>query len=647
MRRAPLLLLAMSAAAARAGDAVPSDAAPPDAESFWDRVEGEIRAGFRVISGEGEGRFRQDRSLDDGPRVFDLSARAEAAEGVTSTSWEVDAHGLGESNQDARFRVSSGGFDAQASWMRDDYEYRATGDPFPYDTLRDRSTLRFRYAPSRDWTFRLDLDRNLRRGDAYTIGYTDRREAGAPPGVDPDKVLQHRPLDQRADGATLGFDAKLGEWRVSLSQSVRATDVDDTRSYVIPPSRRTAAPVSEDLRRDVSSDAWTTVAKAARTFFDGALDVTAIGSWTKQPTDGRISGEAEGFEPIFDTMGMAAKGEYEAVLDGGSRIRRSRVDARVESVWHATDDLDIVAAGELDETTDDARLESIERRDYDRTDVPDETITDRVKARITDRSWRASLEGDWEVAEGLRLRVGGETLTQDVSVPVDSRGGSLLPTDYDSTSFRTILGADWKAAERLRVHVLAKLSQNDEPQSNPGPETGDDTSVRVGWYAADDLHMTATWRHKGFRVTEDFDSAARTDSAGLALGWTPEGWNIAPSFTWQTSDTRTDTTFFSTAGGGFSTVAEDVRFTSRSGIASLRVQRDLTKSLRIVFSGTRIDTGGDYEAAWDEASLGAEHDISDTVTIGVRLLSWRLDERGTNTDDYRAVGAEMSATVRF
>ncbi len=641
------------------GDKKPADAANPapaaeekpgapatepvaeEPPSPWSEVEGSLRAGLRLVSGEGEGRFQQDHSLNDGARVFDFEMRAGYGDGADRESrWDLSAHGLGDANQDARARFTKDGrYDVTAGWMRDDYGYRAAGDPFPYDTIRERGDVKVRVTPNRDLTLRFDWNRSVRRGDAFTIGDTDRRPFPPPPGVDPDFVGVRRPIRQEYDAFTVGADIRHEGWRFSLAESARISDIEDTRLYDVAAGNRGADPVREALTRDVRSTSWTTVAKAGVTTLDGDLDVDLIGTFTHAPVDSRAYGSAQGV--------AGGNGAYTSTFDGGNRLRRGVEDIRVETLYRVNDDVEIAVGLERNEMHDDASVRLNERRDYDDPSVADEVLVTAEEARITNRGERASAEVLWQARENLRLRLGEEFYRQTLENPVSSRGSVLLPTDFASKTFRTIAGADWEPVKRLDLHLLGKVGRNDDPHATPGAEDMNEISFRGRWKASRELSLSSAWKHKGFQHSDDLDSASRTDSATVAATWTPGKWSVSPTLTRQTGDTRTDTTFFSTAGGGFAVVEDQVSFQSRDLIAALDVRYDITKALRAHLTGTLTDSQGDYEARWYDVALGAEYDLSERFTVGADLRAWRLDENDTSVDDYRVLGVEISATWRF
>lgn len=624
-------------------------AAEPAADRVWREMSGSIRAGWRFLADEDEGRFRQDRAVSEGPRLFDGEFRAETAR---DDAWlgfvEAEARGAGDDEQTYRLRAGRARtWDLSLGFDRDDYSYRATGDPYPYDTIRERSNLRLRVTPAEKLTLRLDWDRSVRKGDAWVESDTDIRENPPPAGVDVDLVQQHRPLDQRSDRVTLGADATLaGGFRASLAETWRLARIDDTRLYDVPASRR-SVPVREALGRDVRTPGWTTTAKAGWRSAGGDLDVGAILSWTRQEVDADLSGTSEGYDPAFDPMGIAPRGQFSGATTGSVDGDRSQFDHRLEGTWRFAERWELATSAATESVTDQQSLLRSERRTYARTDVDPATLETTQEARVVLRTQRAAAEVAFEVSDELRLRAGQEYLRQNLRAPLETRGADFTPTDFSSTTWRTIAGADWEPCRHADLSLLAKLARDDDPHSATSFEERNEFTFRGRVRPSDALSLTAVWRHAGARQDTALDHATRSDAATLGATWTRDALAVSATVTRQVSDTRTDTTYISTAGGSFQVLDDQVSFVTRDLIASLDVRYAVAANLRAFATLSWVDSGGDYEARWDEASLGGEYDLRENLSVGLALRSWRLDEASRRVDDYSAAGAEVWVTWRF
>lgn len=650
-RRRPSPTPAALALAACASLAVAAPASADDAlvERVFDEMSGSVRAGWRFLRNEGDGRFLEDARTSEGGQIFEAELRGDSTDTDTPAWFELGAHGVGDDEQSYRFAFGKRGlWDLSLGHDRDDYSYRATGDGDPYDTRRERSNLRFRLTPTNRVTVRVDWDRNLRRGDAWVGADTDLREPTRPQGVDPDIVQEHRPLRQQGDRVTVGVDASFGGgFRASLAESVRVQQIDDTRLYDVPADRRGATPVREAFRRKVRSPAWTTVAKAGWTSDDRAIDVNGIFSYTRQDLDTRLHADTRGFDTRFDPMGVAQRGEFRGTTTGSNDSDRSLMQGRLEGTWRVAKDWELTGALEEESVTDDASLRLVERREYVRTDFtagPDRRAYD---ARIVHRLCRSSLEAAWEVLDGLRLRGGAEYLRENLRVPTDSRTDDPFATNFSSTSWRGIAGADWEPRKDIDLSLLVKHSTNDDPHAATSAETGDELIWRGRWKASEALSMTTVWRHRGFRQQSDFDSASRSDSVSVGGAWTSGPVTVSPNVSWLFTDTRTDTKFYDYSTGSFRQQLGQVQFLTRDVTANLDVRWTIAKSARAFFTASWIGANGDYEATWGEASLGGEYDVRKNLTVGAALRTWRLNEADTSVDDYRALGFEVWMTFRF
>ncbi len=640
--------LAFGALLALQANGVADDAAAPaPADPEEPTLEGSVTLGWRFIGGEGEGRFPQDEGLKDGPRLFGLEfLRVDPSPTAGIEQIEGSANGVGDPNTDYQLALRRlGVFEVEGGHRRDDYSYRATGDPWPYDTVRERSFVHTRWTPSRNLALRLDWNRSTRRGDAFTSADTDIREVPPPAGVDEDIVRDHRPLDQQWDDLTFGLDYAVDIWRFGVTETVRLTQIDDERQYDVPPSRRGADPLREYLRRQVRARSFTTVAKAGASLLDETLDVTLFVTHTRHPLHSRISGNARGFDNAFE--GADRRGAFASTLDGENDLRRSATTWRVESAWRPHGDWEVSLSGESDDTIDDASLELTESRNYSRPDVDPSTRRREVEARITDRNTRWSADATWDVTDDLRLRAGEQYLRQDLRVPTDSHFGSLTPTDFTSHAWRTTAGIDVDPLDRLSLSLLAHRTTNDDPHTTPVLERGDDFTFRARWKPVDTVAATAVWRRTGFSQTDDFDSATRTDSVNAAVAWTHGPWSVRPSVTWQEYLTRSNTSFFELTGVSFQRMRDTVKFEGETVTPSIDVRYEITKSARAFATATRVGARGDYVAHWLEASVGAEYDVRKDVTLGLTLRAWRLDEEDARRDDYSAEAAEATVTYRF
>jgi hypothetical protein len=644
--RAPTWTLAavalLCAASAHAAD---------DDEPTGPVFEGEVTVGWRFLDNgdKDEGRFPQDHRLSNGPRLFDLRL---FGTNLSEQAWfdeaEFTAGGIGDRDEDYRLSLSrTDVLELDGGYTREDSTYRANGDPYPANQRREHGFFNARYTPNRNLTVRLEWDRRVRSGESFMVADTDLRTNSTPPppGVDPDRVSQKRPLDSTFDVYTVGVDGAAGDWRYGLSQSIEVNSIDDHRLYDVPPARRTGGPIREDLRRKVRSNAYTTTGRLGTTLFDDAVDVTLFASYTDLPLDTNVSGRADGFDDSFSSG--SERGQFEGTLDGGNDTTRTHTQVRGEVEWRVTEDVEVIASGEIDEVVDDASLNLTERRVYERTDVSPRTSRRDVDARITQRDDRWSIEVDADVSETVRLRVGEEYLRQDVTSPVTTHFASLLPTVSRSRTLRTMFGVDWKPESRTSLSLLARIGRNDQPQTTPVAEHSNEVVFRGRSRVRDDLTLTTVYRYKGFDNDDDFGSRTRSQSANVGATWVDGPWSVAGNATWQNLDTWSDTAFFELVGGSFTRLEDQVRYRTRDGILSLDVRRDLSPTVRVYATGTYVDSGGTYEADYQDLTVGAEWDVRDEITLGAAIRSFRLNEHDRSRDDYSVEALEITLTYRF
>lgn len=610
-------------------------------------TEGELRAGWRLLSGESDGRFRQDHALRSGPLLFDAHVLYEdPGDERLVESLELDASDWGDARSSARLRLRThDDWSLDASFHRDDHSYRATGDPFPYETLRKRSRVELERRVGRRLRLYARWDRTTREGRSFAFADTNLRELPAPAGVDGDLVRTRRPFGYRLDRYELGFDAREGVLRFGLSQRFDVRTLDDERFYAIPPDRRGSTPAREAFDRTQRGHGWTTVGKLGATLLDGDLDLSLVGGWTRMPLESRIHVDRVGFDNDF--AAGSVRGAFEGPRTARHRTRRLRRTWRFEGLWTPHDDWEFVLFGEGDDTIDDARLRVTDRRRYERPDLGVRTTHRRVEARITDRTDRVGFETAWDATESVRLRAGHEWATIDLEVPTDSPGGSLSPTDLHSRVRRATVGLDWDPDGPLDTSVLARRAHDEEPQSARSFERSDELKVRARWRPGGPWSASAGYSTKGARQEARLDSSSRSETLTLSGTWADDEWTVTGSALELRADTRTATRFFRLDGFVLRRVRDAARFETRDRVVSLHVARALSSRLDAFLRVTWSRSGGDYRAVSHEASVGAEYELSATWSAGLTVRSFRLDERDERLDDVSAEALELSATYRF
>ncbi|MHC4472771.1 MAG: hypothetical protein ACYS99_17610, partial [Planctomycetota bacterium] len=335
-------------------------------------LNGSATVGWRFIEDEDEGRFPQDQNLEDGFRLFRLSLGYEdPATSYFLDEAELSIAGAGDPSSDYLATLRrSGILWLSGGYRRDDYSYRATGDPFSYDTLRERSHVTGRLAPLGDLVVRFGWGRRSRRGEALASALTEAREIA--PGEDVDDIVPDmRRLDRSTDTWRFGADWGLGPLRLGLTESVRIGVTEDDRSFSIPED---ATPVRETLGRDVRTKAYTTVGKVGATLLDGHLDATLLVGYTRLFLDSRVSGSVAGFDNVFS--GGSPKGPFSSTIRGGSRARRSVRNYRLESAYRPHPDLELTLGAETDTTIDSFSRSLTESRSFDDPAVPQEKRKD-------------------------------------------------------------------------------------------------------------------------------------------------------------------------------------------------------------------------------------------------------------------------------
>jgi hypothetical protein len=606
-------------------------------------ITGDATVGWRFIEDEDDGRFPQDQNLEGGFRLFRLSLGYEDPSlSYLVDEAELEITGAGDPSSDYLATLRrSGILWLRGGYRRDDYSYRATGDPFPYDTLRERSHVKGRLTPLNDLVVRFGWDRSSRRGDALASALTEAREV--PAGGDVDDIVQdRRRFDRTADTWNLGADWGIGPLRLGLTESIRIGVLDDDRSYSIPED---ATPVRETLGRDLRTKAYTTVGKVGATLLDGRLDATLFVSYTRLFQESRLSGSIAGFDNVFS--GGAPRGPFSSTVGGGTRARRSVRSYRLESAYQAHPDLELTLGAETETAVDDISRDLTENRSFDDPAVPSERREDDAEVRVTYRTQRASLDAVWDIEEDLRLRLGEEYYAEQLEVPNATPGADLEGTDLRATTFRHTVGLDAEPVERLSLSLLLRYFANKEPHSAVSAETAEEVSFRARYRADERLFLSAVYRRKAFHRSDERDSDTSSDSVSGSAVWSEETMGASLTATYQAFATRTDTVFFDLDRSVSVPVRDRVDFHSRDLILDLSANAEVTPACRVEAAALLTWSRGDYEALTRVFSIGAEYDLRAELMAGLTLRNYRLDETGRGVDDYNVNALEVTLTYRF
>ena len=609
---------------------------PPDEP----KVTGDVRAGYRFLHGEDEGRFQQDWALTEGPKVFALNLMANDPAARTGfDEAEVHVSGVCDPATDASLTLRRNGlFELEGSWRRDDLSYAATGDPFEYDTVREHSSVHGRWTPDKDFALRASWDREQREGDAFTGAYYS---------FDGTSVRQHRLFETVSDRFTMGVDWAPDVFRFGLTESVALTDVSDVRTFDAPPGDTSA----EFTDRTVRAETYTTQARAGVSLSGGKLDSMLFMTRTYLPMDETMSGSQT------DDSGTVTP------TSGSGDLTREAMNWRWETSWRFHKDWELAVAAEREDVVDEQEGQYLFGG----------FVQTATFARITDRTRRYSADVTWDASDEWRLRAGEQYLHEELFVPTDShftvpppdQALRNRPTDLQTDVWRTTAGADWKPVRRLTLSALMHYTAESDPQTTPIAEQANEYSLRVRWKPVDELALTTFARRTGLTQsgavrlydlghfpdpaagevpgqTTELDSATRASSVAQSVGWTTGPWTLTATGSWRKFDTSTDTAWGAVDNNLLT--FQTVGFEGSDVTLSLDARYELTKTLRLLANGTRTSTNGDYTARWLSASLGTEYDLADDVTLGCTLQSWRFDEKHNGQDDYGVYGVEVSLT---
>lgn len=667
MRRARALsaaaLLALVAPAA-AEDDVPAPTADDQPT-----LRGMVRAGWRLISRDDEGRFQQDVGLEDGPRLFELELFGSDPRGTSCVDeMELRFAGVGDPYSDYLLSLRRrGSFEVSGGYRRDDYDYVSSGDPFRHDGVHERSFVRGLWTPNGDTAVRIEWDRNDRRGEADTFGYGTDASGFAQAQFEP------RRYEDESDRFTLGGDYAVGIFRFGLTQTVALTSVHETSAF--------AADDTSEL--DVRSKAYSTAAKIAAALFDGKLDLSLFAV--------RTSGTTEDRAQILEPGPLATSPPQSDSFDG--EIDRRATTYRLEAAWRPRRDWEFVFAAEKYDLEDD--LSGTEDLQTVPPSSPPSPTTSLVDADVEHRERRLSADATWDASDALRLRLGEEFLHEELLVPTDSHfapyGESSFdhpPTDLSSDTFRTVAGADWRPSKKFSLAATAHVSHNNEPQTTATARDADDWTLRGRWKPTDELALTTVWKRMVIDNSEDvpfdqfrgpnasprpvgvaeLDSTSRSSSVTQSVAWTKGPWAVQATGTYRRLDTKSDSAYYD--AGALVEDYENVSWRGRDVIVDLGVRYEFTRDLRVHADAVRSNARDEMESHGSapgshvrfparrlDVHAGAEYDFGREIetdegprrnmTLGLTVSSWRLVDEEAPEDSYRAYGVELSLAYRF
>jgi hypothetical protein len=658
------LLAAAAASLACAAPSLADDDAPVEpATDEQPTLRGEIRAGFRLISHENQGRFRQDVALEDGARIFDVDViGTDPRRDAPIDEMETRLYGVGDSNSDYLLSLKKrGSFDLSGGYRRDVLDYVATGDPFPYDSVHGRSFVHGLWTPSGDAAIRFAWDRDDKRGEEASYGY------GFDASNNAASQLQPRRYTLESNRFTLGGDYAFDVFRFGVTQSVGIASVDDERAFGS----------GDTTHLSYRTNSYVTTGKAGVVLFDGALDATLFVTRSHMPMDETVSRE----ESVPSAQSFAGSGDAE----------RDGRNWRLETAWRPHRDWEFTFAGERDDVVED--LDGV----YSLLASPKPFVLNSPHARVTDRTKRASADATWDATHELRLRLGEEYLREELFSPTDSplrpidEGAQTAPhepTDLTSNTFRTTAGAEWKPWKPLSLSALSHFSTNDTPQTTVVPRASDDWTMRGKWTPSDEISTTTVWRHQTGHhtgavalrdfsdpdavtrpgATTDLDSTSRVSSVSQSVAWTSGKWAVHGTGTYRRTDTTTDSAYGWRENGA--TTFETVGFSGRDVIVDFGASYEILATLRVFADAVRsnardhvdrdvagVGSHDAYPARRLDFSVGTEYDFGDDVatdgetrksmTAGVKFSSWRLVDGAAPSDSYRVYGVEFSLAYRF
>jgi len=651
----PLLLLAAAAPAALADESPPGAGAPPPAahpgietggERLYD-LRGAVEAGVRFTAGD-TGRFEQDVNLESGPRLLRLDLEGTAARrGVALGGFAIHARGLGD--PDRRVEVSArrnDAWEALAYSDRQEYVYRASWDPHPFDTAREREGGSLRLHPARGLAITLEGDRLSRRGDSR-LDQVFVREHVLP---------VEAPVRYDRRRGSVAVDGTSGDFRFGVRHSVHGAKDDALRTLF-----RADTPVDDAGNYDTDSRirGTSTTARAGVRLLGGALDLSCLAGTAGTATDSRFGGRHLIADAGIDGMpGTPDDRAFSQEARGTSAARLREDTLRLEADVAPRESLDLLARVERVSARERSRLDG-----GTRTQTPPfadpalrfSKVADRLEGRgVLDRD---SLEALWRPARTWRLRAGVERVAELVDVdgvetstsPIGVVLTRPIGDDRPRSSPKTVVGTagvDFTPSDRFDASLLVRRARAGGTTLALATDEGDSFSLRLRARRPDGWHASAHARVKE-RSRDDPDSRVSYDSLGATFGREEEAGSFLLSATRESFVVASDTAFVLNRTLEPDPHAHRVRYDETVDVLSADFDRRVSGPLRVFGAARWVHAEGDLPSVARDASLGLGWRLAlqSELRLEARSVSYRESRR--NLDDYGARVVTLSFVQEF
>jgi hypothetical protein len=577
----------------------------------WMELRGAVEAGWRSVSGK-EGRYAQDVNLDGGLRLLSADLEGTALQkGLLADSFSLSLQGLGDPDRLASFSIrADDAYDLRVHSDRQEYIFRATGDPHPFDTVREDDGARLSFHLLKNLEIHLSEDRQHRGGDAGLQEWfpNSQRNLSFPVAATID-------YDGRFHSA--GFDGSSGDFRFGATWSWSRAKDDSLRLLDRPGTQGQDLGLYRNLSSITSESAS---ARAGVRLWKGKVDLEVLGTWNAGETDTLLREHDSYSVPDPDYLFLDNAGRTESNTRGGS--------GRVNLTVLPHPDWEVLARYET--RFQDEIGSGVASPGDPFAAVPISTGTD------TDLQ-RTGLEARWRASPAWRFRAGAE----EVQETIVTRDNKLREWNPDTTAVTA--GTEWNPSSRFDGSLLLREARTQHASTQLSADEGDWLSLRLRGKLDGGFHGTLFARVKR-RTNDAADAFSTYDSYGYVFGHSD-----ADGFA-EASITREDFTYASDTRFVVDLAAKSghrVRSDEAVTALTLDFSRKVKGPLRAFGSARWAEGSGGAPYVQSDASLGLGWRFAMSAELRLEARRVVYAERGRGMDDYAARLITLSVLYEF
>jgi hypothetical protein len=590
-------------------------------------LTGGFHLGYRSVSVDGdEGKYLEDVTLEDGPRLFDLALHLVPDEGALA-EWvdrvDLDISSLGgDPYESMRLGIERHDrFDLSYSRTRSDYVYqdllvrpgegdvRATtgGDfrTFDLERVQDRARLDLRLTDRARLLF--GLDRFTRRG-----------ESTQPLDVLRDEYEFDRPVDESSNSTRLGLEYSWDRVTLTVQESLHRFDNDV--GLFLPGFSEGQSPGPSTLDFYFLDQPWESETREHR----ATVVARPTNRWTVRAVGGLQDIESRG-RGAERSQGEDFRGNpFQNDFVGVTRVDGDGVLVDLEATYLVTDRLGLVFGGSHRQRDQEGTVDFRGEEGFGRWDV--ETTGAEVGAQ-------------WSVRPGLDLGARVRWQERDVESAVGEGPGVGAAVEIETTEHLGFqVSGGWRPSPGFRLTGEVDSSSYDEPYTLVAATDRLRYRLRATWNLTDAWSLTGSVvGHEADNEDSGFDSSY--DQANLRLGYRAGAFEASVGY--GVLDIR-HTVDQETTVGLFA-----IDYAAQTDLVDGRLRWRPTDRFQVEAAMLLYDNTGDFGLERDDWRLGVEHWFVDTWSVRLAYRDLDFAERASGFQEYQAEVLEVSLGHRF